>query len=468
MTATHPALHSGIMNAVQQHRRGQARFVPISTWALWRSPLRVICYVVSVDIAAMLVIAATVVVVPFDRSSLLPFVALMACAVLYTEASRSIEEVRADNAASPHVDLNSVWMFAAVVLLHPSMAAAVIATSYAYRWLRVRHHPVFRLTFTAASTMLSGQAAAALVTGLGATTFADMPRDLSTFLRVTAAGVLFLVINFGSVLGAITLTSGHPTLRTVLTSANPSDYALEAATISLGLLLAWALTDWPFVMVLIVVVTLVLHRNVLIHQLRENARIDAKTGLLNAAAWTAAVDTELERATRQAQPQPSGVLVIDLDHFKAINDQYGHLAGDEMLRAVASTLTKEVRSYDLVGRFGGEEFVVLLPGTSQTETLDVAERIRQRISELVIPIPLSSNGNGSAHPGAHPGGQTSTNGSGNGSAALFNRLTVSIGIAVFPEHGQDRSDVLHAADMAMYEAKAAGRNRVHQATVITS
>jgi diguanylate cyclase (GGDEF)-like protein len=461
------------MNAVQQHRRGQARIVPISTWALWGNRLRVLCYVLSVDLAAMLVIAVSAVVVPFDQSSLVPFAALMTCAVLYTEASRSIEQARAENAASPYVDLNSVWMFAAVVLLHPAMAAAVIATSYTYRWLRVRHHPVFRLTFTAAGTMLSGQAAAAVVTSLGTTTFADMPRDLSTFLRVTAAGLLFLVINFGTVLGAITLAAGHPTLRKVVTGANPSDYALEAATIALGLLLAWALTDWPFIMALIVIVTLVLHRNVLIHQFRENARIDAKTGLLNAAAWTAAVDTELERAARLAQT--SGVLVIDLDHFKSINDKYGHLAGDEMLRAVAGTLTNEVRASDLVGRFGGEEFVVLLPGISQTETRHVAERIRRRISELVIPIPALSNGNGSARAStngsaaAHSALSSGTNGNGNGngSTALFRQLTVSIGIAVFPEHGQDRSDVLHAADMAMYAAKAAGRNRVHEATVIT-
>jgi diguanylate cyclase (GGDEF)-like protein len=437
VTATHPAVHSGIMNAVQQHRRGQARIVPISQWAVWSNPLRALAYVLAVDLVAVSGIVVAAVRQPFDRAALLPFLALLACVILYTEASRSIEQVRAQNAATPHVDLNSVWMYAAVVLLHPAMAAAVIATSYTYRWLRVRHHPVFRLTFTAASTMVSGQAAAAVVTGFGGTGFADLPSDVPTFLRIAAAGLLFLVINFGTVLVAIAVTAERFNPRAVLTIANPGDYALEGATIALGVLLAWTLVDWPVAMLLIVLVTLVLHRNVLIHQLRETARIDGKTGLLNAAAWTAAVDSELERATRLAQP--TGVLVIDLDHFKAINDEYGHLAGDEMLRAVAGTLTSEVRTYDIVGRFGGEEFVVLLPGTSQTETLHVAERIRRRIAELTIPV-------GS-----------------NGSTAMFNRLTVSIGIAVHPEHGQDRTDVLHAADMAMYAAKSAGRNRVHQA-----
>ena len=255
---------------------------------------------------------------------------------------------------------------------------------------------------------------------------------------VAGAGALFLVLNTAFIAMAIATTIDSPRLRSVLGGA--SDYALEASTIALGVLLAWAMVDWPIAVLLIVGVTLVLHRNVLIRQLREKARIDAKTGLLNASAWTAAVDGELERAARLAQS--SGVLVIDLDHFKDVNDRYGHLAGDEMLRAVAGILTNEVRTYDLVGRFGGEEFVVLLPGTSQTETLHVAERIRRRISELSVPV------------------------SGNGSVDVFGRLTVSIGIAVFPEHGQDRSDVLHAADMAMYAAKAAGRNRVHQAACV--
>jgi diguanylate cyclase (GGDEF)-like protein len=173
----------------------------------------------------------------------------------------------------------------------------------------------------------------------------------------------------------------------------------------------------------------VLHRNVLIGQLHVKATTDAKTGLLNAATWTSVADSELDWAARHNKP--TGVLVIDLDHFKAINDEFGHLAGDEMLRVVANTITGEVRAYDLVGRFGGEEFVVLLPATSAAETMHVAERIRRRIAELVVPI--------------------------------SGRLTVSIGMAAFPENGPSRREVLHAADMAMYRAKAAGRNRVHQA-----
>jgi diguanylate cyclase (GGDEF)-like protein len=181
-------------------------------------------------------------------------------------------------------------------------------------------------------------------------------------------------------------------------------------------------------LVLIIGITLVLHRNVLIRQLREKARTDPKTGLLNAAGWSTAVDAELARAARANLP--CGLLVIDLDHFKAFNDAYGHLAGDDILRAVANTISAEVRAYDIVGRFGGEEFVVLLPATTDTETVHVAERIRARIAALPLPSP-------------------------------DDQLTVSIGVSVFPQHCENLDGLLHTADMAMYAAKAAGRDRVH-------
>jgi diguanylate cyclase (GGDEF)-like protein len=415
--------------------RGRARLVLPSSWTLWTLPPRAVAYILTIDAVAAVATVFTLVRFPIQRSTLVPFLLLMVCSVVYTEASRPIEQVREHYASTPHIDLNSVWMFAGVLLLHPALAATVITTSYAYRWFRVRHHIVFRQTFSAAATVLAAYIACLVIRVLHGS-LETAPRSITTFLVVTGAGVLFLIVNTAFIAAAIASTIERPRLGAVLGGA--SDYALEGSTIALGVLLAWALVDWPVAALLIVGVTLVLHRNVLIRQLREKARIDAKTGLLNVTAWTAAVDQELERAARLEQP--SGLLVIDLDNFKKINDEYGHLAGDEMLRAVANTLTSEVRTYDLVGRFGGEEFVVLLPATSATETLHVAERIRRRVSELAIPV------------------------SANGAMALFNRLTVSIGIAVFPEHGAARGEVLHAADMAMYAAKAAGRNRVHQAT----
>lgn len=435
MSVNHVNMNLSSMGQVSSLIRGRARLVSPIRWLLWERPLSAVVFIIAVDLAAPVAVTVGLLVAPIERTMLLPFALLMMCSVAYTDASRSIEQIREQSAGRPHVDLNSVWMFAAVLLLHPALAAVVITTSYAYRWFRVRHHIVHRQTFSAAATILSGHLCYWLMVGVGGFNFghSDAGRTPIAFLFVVGAGVLFMVVNFALVSFAVLATIPNTQLRSTL--SNLSDYALEAATIALGILLAWALVDWPIAAVLIVGVTLVLHRNVLIHQLREKSRIDSKTGLLNIATWAAAADAELERGTRQAQP--SGLLVIDLDHFKGINDEYGHLAGDEMLRAVARTLTSEVRTYDLVGRFGGEEFVVLLPATSETETLHVAERIRRRIAELAVPIA----GNG-------------------GAPTLFDRLTVSIGIADAPRHGESRAELLQAADMAMYAAKTAGRNRV--------
>jgi diguanylate cyclase (GGDEF)-like protein len=133
------------------------------------------------------------------------------------------------------------------------------------------------------------------------------------------------------------------------------------------------------------------------------------------------------------------VLVLDLDHFKAVNDTHGHLAGDHVLTAVADVLRDEVRERDLVGRFGGEEFVVMLAGLGgrgSAEIEAVAERIRRRVADLRVEIPT-------------PDGPLTVRG-----------LSVSVGCAVMPDSGAELRDLLEVADRALYAAKGAGRNAV--------
>jgi diguanylate cyclase (GGDEF)-like protein len=134
--------------------------------------------------------------------------------------------------------------------------------------------------------------------------------------------------------------------------------------------------------------------------------------------------------------------VMDLDHFKDVNDHHGHVAGDLVLGAVAIGLQDEVRDHDLVGRFGGEEFVVLLAGVDSAdgdEVLAIAERIRLRVAALRVEIPT-------------PDGPLTVAG-----------LTASIGAAVHPGHGDDVGTLMQAADAALYAAKRAGRNTVRLA-----
>jgi diguanylate cyclase (GGDEF)-like protein len=129
---------------------------------------------------------------------------------------------------------------------------------------------------------------------------------------------------------------------------------------------------------------------------------------------------------------PVAVLMVDIDHFKRINDEHGHLVGDRALAASAAVLRDCLRQGDMIGRYGGEEFLIVLPGTRIAHALDIAERCRQAIGALVI------DANGTSLP-----------------------LTASVGLACRNRGDIQNSDhVIHIADEAMYEAKKTGRNRV--------
>ena len=129
----------------------------------------------------------------------------------------------------------------------------------------------------------------------------------------------------------------------------------------MGALAAGAIaSSSPLHAVLVLPPLVVLHRAVLVRHLQEVASTDGKTGLLNAAAWQDRAARVLERAQRGQGG--AALLILDLDHFKHVNDRHGHLAGDRVLSSVAEALRAEVRDNDLVGRFGGEEFVIMLPG----------------------------------------------------------------------------------------------------------
>jgi diguanylate cyclase (GGDEF)-like protein len=113
------------------------------------------------------------------------------------------------------------------------------------------------------------------------------------------------------------------------------------------------------------------------------SRTDAKTGLLNAATWQREAVRELIRAARKHNPV--AVAMLDIDHFKKVNDTYGHLAGDAVLAAIAAATRSLLRDYDIIGRFGGEEFAILLPHTGAAEATGVTERLRKRIPRIAIP-----------------------------------------------------------------------------------
>jgi len=164
--------------------------------------------------------------------------------------------------------------------------------------------------------------------------------------------------------------------------------------------------------------------------LRTQSVRDALTGLYNRRYLEETLEREMRRAARAAQSL--GILMIDLDHFKKFNDTYGHDAGDVVLRETGASLTKGIRAEDFVCRFGGEEFVVILPTADPEISRARAERLRTKMRELTIMYQGKSLG----------------------------MVTISVGVAAFPAHGTSPRELMAAADAALYEAKRGGRDKV--------
>lgn len=164
-------------------------------------------------------------------------------------------------------------------------------------------------------------------------------------------------------------------------------------------------------------------------KLREQAVRDPLTNLFNRRYLEETLDHEIARASREGYP--ICMMMIDLDHFKRVNDTYGHEAGDHVLKAIAATLSQETRRGDFACRFGGEEFVVVMPNIESAVAYERAEKLRNTLNSLYIPYGIYSL-----------------------------TITISMGIASYPANGQTREAVLRAADKAMYAAKEAGRDHI--------
>ncbi|MGC2697988.1 MAG: diguanylate cyclase [Candidatus Angelobacter sp.] len=167
-------------------------------------------------------------------------------------------------------------------------------------------------------------------------------------------------------------------------------------------------------------------------RMKQLAYVDGLTGIHNRRYFEMRIVEELERASR-FQGRMS-VIMVDIDHFKRMNDEFGHLLGDEMLRAVSSILRQQLRKMDMVCRYGGDEFAIVVPETSGESAMRVAEKLRRQVETHYFP--------GVPRP-----------------------VTISCGVSDYPAHGVTRDEVVAAADSALYLAKQAGRNRVASATI---
>src|SRR5207237_1330912 len=225
------------------------------------------------------------------------------------------------------------------------------------------------------------------------------------------------------------LGNGHSIRESGLFSFESLSTDLVLAALGVGLAAFWRWDPWliPFALAPL----LLIHRSLSVPQLEAEARVDAKTGRFNARHFAAALAEELGRAERFERPL--SLLMADLDLLRDINNSYGHLAGDAVLKGIAEVFRAQLRHYDVPARFGGEEFSILLPETPPDQALEIAERIRRAVAERTFDVETSSEPI---------------------------RATVSIGVAGFPKDGVDANELIHQADLAVYRAKLQGRNRV--------
>jgi len=164
--------------------------------------------------------------------------------------------------------------------------------------------------------------------------------------------------------------------------------------------------------------------------LRDQATRDSLTRLWNRSSILGELSRELARSERDARPL--GVVIVDLDHFKQINDTYGHLAGDAVLREAARRMQSGIRQYDSLGRYGGEEFLIIFPGCSETESYSLADRLRRQLSQTEMTM-----------------------------NDCMVRITASFGVTIaFPGESLTPETLIRRADEALYKAKRLGRNRV--------
>jgi diguanylate cyclase (GGDEF)-like protein len=308
---------------------------------------------------------------------------------------------------------------AGALVLPPRALIVLCLAQHLPDWLRQRY-PWYIQTFNIASYTLGALAAwaayAAILTADG-----DASSTVRVAAAIAAAGI-FVTINHLLLARMLRLARGHDRRATGLFSF---DGLLTDATLAAtGIGLAVALTYDPAAVVAIAFPLILIQRASIIPELKAQATRDGKTGLLNMRGFSEAADGELARATRFNRPL--ALIVADVDNLREVNNRHGHLAGDAALTAVADAIRAAIRDYDISARFGGDEFVILLPETDPTEARAVAQRIADQLARLPIRAPRETF-----------------------------HVDVSCGIAARSTTTTTLDELMHKADDAMYAAKRA-------------
>jgi diguanylate cyclase (GGDEF)-like protein len=422
-------------------KRVQLHAHAVRGWPLWRLPRWLVAYIMVTAVGYVLAIALALTAEPGHESLrdlwLCGF--LLLCTALTVELTK-----RSGENAGLIKDVYAVWELPVAILLPPIYALLVPVFRLTLTQMRIRRVPLHRRVFSTAVIGLSYASASVVFHGITGQGFgaATHPGSGAAFwlCAVAAAAGTQRLVNASLLFPAIKGSDPTVTLRKLYLARESVQNDVAELCVAVLVTLGAAVT--PLTILFAFPFVTLLQRSFRHVQLVNASRIDTKTGLLNAGTWEREAATEVARAVRTHTSL--AVALIDIDHFKLVNDSFGHLAGDRALRTVARAIAIPLREYDLVGRFGGEEFALLLPQTKAMDACRIAERIRTHIGSM--PITVSDDAD------AEPV-----------------RLSISIGVAALGTRwdnsgGAQLTELLAAADGALYQAKRNGRNQVYVVT----
>ena len=396
-------------------------------WPVWQLPRWLAACIIAVITAYVAVAAGALASTPVRPGDLRLCAVFVGCGAASVELTR-----RAGEREGLARDVYAIWDLSAAVLLPPLYALLIPLPRAVLTEWRIRRTLLHRRAYStaayglayAAASVVFRSAVPVLCGGGGSGGHAS-----AWIMLAAGCGLVSMAVQACLILPPVKATAAPGTRLHSLVLGREA-VCNQVTELCLAVLTAFAAAHSALALIVALPLVTVLQRSLRHASLAAAARTDAKTGLLNAGAWQREAAVEVTRAARAQTPL--AVAIADIDHFKAVNDTHGHLAGDAVLAAVSAAMRDLLRDFDLCGRFGGEEFALLLPRTTAAQALEITERIRQGISQLAIPR--------------------------DGTAAI--RITISIGVAVPSQARHTLDDLLAAADHALYQAKRSGRDRV--------
>ncbi|HEY5454900.1 MAG TPA: GGDEF domain-containing protein [Acidothermaceae bacterium] len=403
-------------------------------WACWQLPRAARVLVLTVPVLHAAIVVLGVAAVHFSARDVVTASIFAAASVISVEVSMRLAwpRTRGDLISS---DGLAVWILPVALLLPPVYVALMVVIPRLYVQIRVWRAQTMKFVYSTATLGLAYAAGAEvhrLVLGTAPITWkaGQLLGGTRPVLAVLAAIAVWWVAHNLLVFAVVALTAGRAPVIAFL--RNRETHVVDAVAICIGTATAVLWIVHPAAAALLAPAVLLMQHQ-LYSGLRQAVRRDLLTNVSNPQFWREAARREVDRAW--ASGTNLAVLVIDLDHFKAINDRHGHLAGDDVLAATARAIAAALRPSDLIGRLGGEEFGAVLSGLDLPDAQRAAERVRAHAAATRV---RSDRGD-------------------------WITVTASIGIAELPTNGNDLTELLDAADTAMYAAKTAGRDTIHTA-----